>query len=74
MYVMFAQSTPISYHTEGLIKTEVMSTVALFLSQLHRQNISKILELTFRNVLSQQQILAWYTFQMRAKITFDWLF
>ena len=27
MYVMLAQSTPISYHTEGLVKTEVMSTV-----------------------------------------------
>ena len=24
---MFAQSTPISYHTEGLVKTEVMSTI-----------------------------------------------
>ena len=27
MCVMLAQSTPISYHAEGLVKTEVMSTV-----------------------------------------------
>ena len=28
-YVILAQSTPISYYTEGLVKTEVMSTVRL---------------------------------------------
>ena len=26
-YIILAQSTPIAYHTEGLVETEVMSTV-----------------------------------------------